>query len=135
MGLFDYITCDLPGVENFSYHTKDTPSQFLAKYWIDEKGMLWFENADVEDRSEVGLWKKDHPGEEVPEEITSKLSSMFGCMTRVNKRWEPCHFSGNIHMNHDEVSLIASFIHGRCQMVFRIPSNTSLAKLWPLDPP
>jgi hypothetical protein len=85
MGMFDWLRCKyplpLPGANNLHYQTKDTPEQYLDLYKIREDGTLWHETYDVEDRSDPNA---------------EGLMALFGAMTRVNKRWEPCDMTGEI---------------------------------------
>lgn len=87
MGLFDDLRCKYPlpveGANELEFQTKDTPSQYMDCYEIREDGTLWHEEYDIEDRSQAGLWRKDHPGEEPPE----NLERFIGCMARANKHW------------------------------------------------
>jgi hypothetical protein len=64
-------------------------------YEIRVDGTLWFEDYDTEDRSERTKWKAEHPGEELPKELSGILG-MAGCMSRVNKRWDQQHFEGTL---------------------------------------
>lgn len=99
MGMFDDIRCKyplpVPGANDLDYQTKDTPEQLLDQYEIREDGTLWHENYDTEDHSELGRWMAEHPGQEAPPEV-SGLASISGMLTRVNKRWEPVAFTGEI---------------------------------------
>lgn len=86
MGMFDNIKCSYPlpieGLENEVFQTKDTPAQFLDTYEIREDGTLWHEEYDIEDKSDRS--KKG-------------IERMFGCMSRVNERWEQVtNFTGEI---------------------------------------
>ncbi len=86
MGMFDELTClhplPLPGMEGKLFQTKSTPNQYLDHYQIRQDGTLWHEAYEIEDRSDPS--KKG-------------LAGMVGCMTRVNKRWEPVpDFTGEI---------------------------------------
>jgi hypothetical protein len=97
MGMFDYIRCKYPlpveGANALEYQTKDTPRQWCDQYEIREDGTLWFRDYDVEDRSELALWKKANPGAEPTEEMKNSPSKAFmGSMTSVNHRW--IHESG-----------------------------------------
>ncbi len=85
MGMFDYIRCKYPlplaGANELRFQSKDTPAQFLDEYEIREDGSLWHEDYETEDRS--------YPNAE-------GLLALIGIMTRVNCRWEPCTFTGDI---------------------------------------
>lgn len=100
MGMFDELKCKYPlpveGANAVEYQTKDTPMQNLDHYEIREDGTLWHEDFDIEDHSDMAKWKAAHPGEEPPKELQGTLLSLCGCMTRVNKRWEPINFTGEI---------------------------------------
>src|SRR4051812_40449918 len=100
MGMFDNLKCKyllpLPQYQELDFQTKDTPEQYLDQYEIREDGTLWHEAYDFEDQSEAGKWKKEHPGEELPESLANILS-FAGCMTRINKHWEQVkYFTGEI---------------------------------------
>ena len=100
MGMFDEIKCRFPlpidGANSLLYQTKDTPEQFCGLYEIREDGTLWHEEYDIEDQSEMGKWKSNNPGIEIPEELKG-LSSFIGCMTRVNQRWSRVmNFTGEV---------------------------------------
>lgn len=126
--MFDDITCKyplpLPEFQNRSFQTKDTPRQFLDRYEIREDGTLWHEDYDVEDHSEHGNWKREHPGQEPPKEL-----SFSGCMARVNKRWEQVgDFTGEVTFygfdqeeiyNHTAgwVEFSAYFLNGKIQQL------------------
>lgn len=103
MGMFDDITCKYPlpvaGANELSFQTKDTPAQMLDKYEIREDGTLWHEDYDVEDHTAAADWVRANPGktkEDAPAEMQEGFNSIAGLMTRVNKRWEPMDFTGEI---------------------------------------
>lgn len=98
MGMFDDITCKYPlpidGANDRVYQTKDTPNQFLDRYEIRKDGTLWVEEYDTEDRSRAALWRKEHPNEKEPE--WNVLDKAIGCMAKINHRWVPVDFTGEI---------------------------------------
>jgi hypothetical protein len=85
MGMFDSIRCKYPlpveGANALHFQTKDTDEQALDEFEIREDGTLWREDYDIEDRSDP---------------TAEGLLAMCGMMTRVNKRWVPCTFTGEI---------------------------------------
>ena len=85
MGMYDELICEYPlpldGMNHLKFQTKDTPAQFLDLYKIDKDGHLWHEIYDIKDKSD--------PNAEGPRRL-------FGCMARVNKRWEKSNFTGEI---------------------------------------
>lgn len=104
MGMFDDIKCLYPlpveGANAHPYQTKSTPAQFMDNYEIREDGSLWHEEYEIEDRSAAGTWRREHPGQDPPEEL-SGLNSIVGLMTRVNCRWQHVDsFTGEIRFYH-----------------------------------
>ena len=99
MGMFDEIKCKYPlpvtEFQNTRFQTKDTPAQACDLYEIREDGTLWYENYDQEDQSERGIWIKNHPDQEPPEELKG-LRGFIGCGAKVNRRWEQVIFTGEI---------------------------------------
>lgn len=85
MGMFDYIDCQFPlPIEVDSrteFQTKDTPAQMLDIYQITKDGRLLHEVYDIEDQSDP-----DAEG----------IEALFGCMTRINKRFVEDSLSGFI---------------------------------------
>lgn len=85
VGLFDYVRCHYPlpvdGANELEYQTKDMACSYMERYEIRADGTLWKERYDIEDRSDP----KAEPG---------SLDSLFGCMTRVNERWEAEPYTG-----------------------------------------
>lgn len=85
MGMFDEIRCLYPlpldGANARTYQTKDTPAQFTDLYEIREDGTLWHENYDLEDQSDP---------------TKTGIERIFGMCARVNERWEPVDFTGEI---------------------------------------
>lgn len=98
--MFDEIKCKyrlpLPQYQDLQFQTKDTSEQYLDQYEIREDGTLWHEAYDVEDRSEFGKWRREHPNEEIPDTL-SGLGSLAGMASRINKHWEQVKdFTGEI---------------------------------------
>lgn len=121
--MFDHVKCLYPlpldGANNLWYQTYDTPNQFLDFFYIKADGTLWEEKYDTEDRSPIGKWKREHPGEEMPIEINN-LAGMCGAFARINQRLEPCDFTGALHLVsetslgiHDSIRWVALFDHGK----------------------
>ena len=85
MGMFDEIRCLYPlpleGANARTYQTKDTPAQFTDLYEIREDGTLWHEAYDIEDQSDPNA---------------TGIERIFGMCARVNERWEPVDFTGEI---------------------------------------
>lgn len=85
MGMYDNLRCKYPlplaGANELDYQTKSTPEQWCGLYEIREDGTLWHETYDIEDRSDP---------------CAEGLHSLLGCMTRVNKSWEPCALTNEI---------------------------------------
>ena len=85
MGMFDEIRCLYPlpleGANARTYQTKDTPAQFTDLYEIREDGTLWHEAYDLEDQSDPNA---------------TGIERIFGMCARVNERWEPVDFTGEI---------------------------------------
>lgn len=98
--MFDELKCEYPlpisELQDKIFQTKDTPNQMLDLFVIKEDGSLWVEDYDIEDHSKAALWLKDHPGEELPDELTDFIGRFAGCMARVNKRLVPHPFNGEI---------------------------------------
>ena len=85
MGMFDYLKCKYPlpdaGDNDLEYQTKDTPAQFLDNYEIRADGSLWHLDYCIEDRSDPNA---------------EGLARLVGRLSRVNERWEPVPFTGEI---------------------------------------
>lgn len=119
--MFDIIRCKYPllvvGANDLDYQTKDTPSQWMDQYEIQEDGALWHQTYDIEDHSEAAKWIASNPGKELP----NNLDSLGGCLSAVNKRWEPENFTGQIrfytfrHDNPDRgwIEWSAYFVDGK----------------------
>lgn len=129
--MFDNITCEYPlpleGANALTFQTKDTPSQFLDNYKIEEDGTLWYEDYDVEDQSEAGKWLKEHPSEEPSQPFG--IMDYGGCITRINQRWEPCNLTGEIRFytssfgKHDRIEFSAYFDEGKLKFLKQIAPN------------
>ena len=85
MGMFDYLKCKYPlpdaGDNDLEYQSKDTPAQFLDNYEICADGSLWHLGYDIENRSDPNA---------------EGLARLVGGLSRVNERWEPVSFTGEI---------------------------------------
>ena len=106
MGMFDYMKCKYPlpgaGDNNREYQTKDTPAQFLDNYEIRADGSLWHLDYDIEDRSDPNA---------------EGLARLVGRLSRVNERWEPVPFIGEIRFYRyvsetDNAEFSAYFVNG-----------------------
>ena len=86
MGLFDELTCRMAlpgvGVTDTLFQTKSLPAMYMEHYELRADGTLWHEEYDIEDRSDP-----DAKG----------VESLRGAMSRVNLRWEPASFTGEIY--------------------------------------
>lgn len=87
MGMFDDLRCKYPlpveGANNVAYQTKDAQADpYMEQFEIREDGSIWRELYDVEDRSDFALGI----GED----------KFAGCMSRINKRWEPHNITGEV---------------------------------------
>lgn len=120
MGVFDYVKCDYPLPEGLSsdgyFQTKCTPAQALDLYEIRSDGTLWQEDYDVEDRSDPNA---------------KGIAALVGCMTRVNKRWSPVAYTGEIrfydfHDERDWIEFSSYFIEGRLQSVTLLSDRPAL---------
>jgi len=84
MGMFDQIICryplPIPGANDLDYQTKSLDC-VLDDLEIREDGSLWKEHYDVEDHSDPKA---------------NGIASVFGSMARVNLRWEPEPYTGEI---------------------------------------
>ncbi len=101
MGMFDELKCEyplpIPEVQDVIFQTKDTPNQMLDLFVIKADGSLWVEDYDIENHSKAALWLKDHPGEELPDELNNFIDQCAGSMARVNKREVRSSFNGSIN--------------------------------------
>lgn len=128
MGMFDYLSCEyplpIPEAQNLEFQTKDTDSQFLNYYKIDKDGYLWENLYDIEDKSDPNA---------------TGIERLFGYMTRVNKRWEKCNFTGEIrfYSSYDKeyktwVEFSSYFTNGHLQ-ILNIIKNITIDKVSNLD--
>ena len=86
MGMYDYLKVEYPLPDGHDpageeYQTKDTPAQYLDLYRITREGALEHQNYDTENRSDPNA---------------EGIMGLLGCMTRVNQRWEPEQFHGDL---------------------------------------
>ena len=112
MGMFDNLICKykLPIDKKLTeevFQTKDTPTQWLDLYEIREDGTLWHENYDTEDQSDPNA---------------EGIKKFIGCMTKVNKRWEPVEdFLGEIRFYTGDdkywIEFSAYFVDGKLNQV------------------
>jgi len=114
MGMFDYINCKYPlPIQGERFQTKDTPAQYLDLYEIREDGALWHKAYDTDDQSD-------------PE--AEGFAALFGSAARVNERWEPCPFLGeirfytSINLGGDDkwLEYSAYFVGGKLQQLHQI---------------
>ena len=112
MGMFDYVKCHYPlpvkGATELLYQTKDTPSQWLDMYEIRADGTLWHEEYDLEDRSDPNA---------------EGLMALRGMFTRVNKRWEPVKWTGEIMFYAEKLEFSTYFVAGKLLHLERLDSN------------
>lgn len=123
--MFDYVKCEyplpVPEANDLEYQTKSMDN-FMDQYLIKADGSLWVERCDREDQSDAALWERAHPGEVAPPE----LDRLCGCMARVNKRWEPLAYTGEIRFYDYDLAgglwleWSAYFFKGRIQLLHRI---------------
>lgn len=113
MGVFDYIRCKYPlpakDMQDYPFQTKDTPDpMYLEQYEIREDGSLWFEDYDVEDRSDPNA---------------EGLMRLRGMATRVNKRWKKMdQFTGEIVFYGGDpwYEFSAYFVNGELQSLIQL---------------
>lgn len=96
MGLFDYITCEMPLPETPTpppgddFQTKDTPDQYMTTYTITADGRL--------------TWRPYHleevPQHERPYPDGDGLLGAMGSIRRVEKEPEAIPYHGDIHFCH-----------------------------------
>lgn len=137
MGLFDEILCKFPlpagyATNNITYQTKDTPAQFCDLYEIREDGSLWHQAYDTEDQSGLGKWRKENKGKEPDKKMLNDFHQcLFGCMTRINKRWEQeSSFTGEIRFyssitsgSNGWIEWSAYFVDGKTNQIKLIESK------------
>ena len=89
MGMFDYLKCKYPlpgaGDNDREYQTRDTPAQMIDHYEIRADGSLWHLDYDIDDRSDPNA---------------QGIARLVGMLGRVNERWEPVPFTGEIRFYH-----------------------------------
>ena len=112
MGMFDDIRCKYPlpidnDLKDEIFQTKDTPAQWLDVYEIREDGTLWHEDYDIEDHSD---------------KTAEGMKKFIGCMTKVNKRWEPVKdFLGEIRFYTGDdkywIEFSSYFVEGKLNQV------------------
>lgn len=147
MGMFDYLRCKYPlpidGTQHLLYQTKSTPAQFLDHYEIREDGSLWHQEYDTVDKSRRGEWYQAHPGQEIPpmprwRKWEPKIrrwfhlkykdyndlyayDAWFGFLSRVNERWAPEPFTGEIRFyeakDGDWIEWSAYFTNGQLDRI------------------
>lgn len=115
MGMYDDVRCLYPlpveGANERDYQTKSLDCT-LDNYEIREDGSLWHENYEIEDHSD--------PNE-------TGLMRLKGMLARVNKRWEPEPYTGEIRF-HDwdrnadpvELEFSAYFVDGQLRELHHI---------------
>jgi hypothetical protein len=122
MGMFDYLKCTYPlpdaGDNDLEYQTKDTPAQFLDNYEIRADGSLWHLDYDIEDRSDPSA---------------EGLARLVGRLSRVNERWEPVPFTGEIRFycyvcENQRTEFSAYFVNGMLNFLTPIGKETITVK-------
>lgn len=113
MGMFDYVRClySLPDGEDgaaLEFQTKDTDAQMLDQYEIRSDGTLWHEAYETEDRSDPNA---------------EGLMKFAGMMTRINQRWEPVAF-------HGDLNFYTSNVTGGCQDGVMTDEQKTPATYW-----
>jgi hypothetical protein len=112
MSVYDYLTCKDPlpgGVPNgLTFKTHDMPCPYHDHYEIREDGSLWYEDYDVEDRSDPNA---------------KGFERYIGFMTRVNKRWIPCAFTGEISFYTETLAFSSFFVKGKLKEIAAIPRD------------
>ena len=123
MGMFDYLKCKCPlpgaGDNNREYQTKDTPAQMLDHYEIREDGSLWHLDYDIEDKSDPNA---------------EGFARLVGRLSRVNERWEPVPFTGEIRFYRyvsetDHTEFSAYFVNGMLNFLTPIEKETIPVKM------
>ena len=113
MGMFDYLKCHYPlpieGLNDLQFQTKHTNAQFMDNYEIREDGSWWHEEYNIEDHSDP---TKDGFGR------------LYGCMTKVNKRWVQEIITGEIRFytvhNNKWLDFSAYFVEGKLNSIYLI---------------
>ena len=112
MGLFDTVHCEYPlpiaEAQALDFQTKSL-RRFMDHFKIDINGYLWQEHYETEDQSDPN---------------TQGIERMFGCMTRINQRWEEESYTGEIlfytHLDKEYkrwVEFSAYFTRGKLQIL------------------
>jgi len=92
------------GANRLLFQTKDLEPSILDLYEVRKDNSLWHETYDTEDQSDPNA---------------KGIRRFAGCMTRVNKRWEPVDFTGKIEFytqwdhNGKWVEFEAEFVAGK----------------------
>jgi len=88
MGMYDTLRCTYPlpnaAASEIEFQTKSLDCA-LDEYEIRADGTLWRQDYDIEDRSNPDL-----PG----------LLAIAGIATRVNQRWSPTDYTGEVRFWH-----------------------------------
>lgn len=107
MGMFDELMCEREGFDKTEvFQTKDTPTQQMDMYQIREDGTLWFQDYDIEDRSDASA---------------EGIMALVGCMSRTNKRWRKMEkFTGEIVFYGDSGEFSAYYINGQLQSLVNV---------------
>jgi len=110
MGMFDTVYCEYPlpitEAQTLDFQTKSL-NRFMDDFKIDINGYLWCEHYEIEDRSDPNA---------------QGIERMFGCMTRINQRWEEENYTGEIrfytHLDKEYkrwIEFSSYFIRGKLQ--------------------
>lgn len=124
MGMFNYVQpeCHLPGFPEkmdqiiVEWQTKDLEPLTMEQYRIRIDGKLEYQDYDTEDQSD-------------PNSPPGTLLSLRGIITRVNKRWVPCPFTGSIifytaHSPEVEgIEYVALFVEGDMFKIKKLESK------------
>jgi len=112
MGMFDDLRCEyplpVPGANDLSYQTKDTPAQWCDLYVIRKDGTLCHEQYDEEDHSDPNA---------------EGFMRFVGSAARVNKRLVPVeNFTGEIRFYDlpepgEWIEFSSYFVAGKLQSV------------------
>lgn len=127
MGMFDDIK-----YKGRDFQTKDFDCT-MHRYYIED-GRLLESIGHTEDKSPAAVWKKEHPGEELPEELQGILG-MCGCCSWVETGRADLNYHGivNFYGNNPETKeweeYNAKFTDGSLVEVVRVPSDNSTAML------
>lgn len=124
MGMFDTVTVvDYPLPDNIKrddYQTKSFDFPWLDLYEIRADGSLWKEDYDIEDRSDP---------------TAEGYLAFVGMMTKVNKRWNRCSYTGELvfydydpDLDPEWVEFKAILVDGRVQRIERIHEHENWGK-------